>query len=246
MRIAPLQARLLIFNSRDFPRRSLLATNRDDYRLLKASPDLVMEQERWFTGKWAGFGKIFSVKNGYRTFRPIKDAVSGLIFATKVFKFTHIAHFSYRGHSAVPYICSYRTYMGQVMRVGNTGRRITFVNVHPTPSAFSNRFPDGSIRKRSAQKAWHTYMNRVRAFTENQLKAGRDYLIIGGDFNAHEDKLREIFGTTFAGRQVQYVTSSATKIDHFIVFGDIRIIQDRLVTGTTSDHKALYIDVEFN
>lgn len=241
-----MKARVLIHNNRGFPKQKLSKVNEGDYLVKQVKPDLVLEAERWFVTQWGGFRKIFNALDGYNIFRPASSSVAGLISARKMSKFRHLAHFAYMGHGAVPYICNYRTYMGEVCMLGDTGKTTTYINVHPTPSAFSSRFPDGSIRKKAAQKAWYLYMARVKTFAERQItQGGRDYVIIGGDFNASRRRVQAEFGSQLGGKAVSIFTSpSGYQIDHIVVVGSVRAL-DSDVINTPSDHDAFWVDLEF-
>lgn len=241
-----MKVRLLIFNNKGFPKRSRKAVNLDDYKVLEAKPDVVMEQERWFTSQWRGFKVIFSLARGFLTHRPKTSAVAGLIQAHNTKLFTRISAFSYYGHSALSGICNYRTYAGEVLKINKTNRTLTYINVHPTPSAWGSRFPEGSLRKKLARRAWYKYMNRVKAFALRQLQGGRDYVVIGGDFNAKLDVLVEYFGTKLAGKTVRIYTSPWNhEIDHIIVIGNVKKYLQDTVDTVTSDHRPFYVDLEF-
>lgn len=246
--IPDVEVRVTTFNNKGFPKMKRSKVNIGDYKVRDdIKPDILLEQERWFSDQLNGFAKIFSRAKGYRTYSPVGTA--GTITAANIYKFQHLSRFNFRLHYAVPYVCAARKFTGEVCAVKRNnvqiGRSATYLSAHLTPSAFSSRFPDGSIRKRTAQREWHRGMRNLKSFVEKQIAGGRDYVFIGMDANAQAWRIREYFNGKIGGKPVQVFTSpSGYKIDHIIIIGNVEVLGDPWVTpGTPSDHDPFTVKV---
>lgn len=244
--IPPVELTITTFNNKGFPKQRQINVNRGDYAVRDdIKPDILLEQERWFSDQLNGFKKIFNRDLGYRTYSPI--GIAGTITAANIYKLQHIVHFNYRLHYTVPYVCASRKFTGEVCHVKANnkpnGKTLTFMSAHLTPSAWSSRFPDGSVRKRTAQREWHRGMRNLKAFAERQIAGGRDYIVIGGDFNASAWRIREYFKGTIGDLPIRIVTS-ANKIDHIIIIGHAEVVgRPWNLPGTPSDHDPFSVKV---
>lgn len=234
------------FNNKGYPKIATHYINKGDYMVRdQINPDILLEQERWHLNQWPGFKKIFSAAYGYDTHRPKASVVSGTIVANKTTTLRSLFQFSKLAHVAVPGVCNYRNYTGRGVLIKGTQykRRLTYASIHLTPSAFSARFPSGSRRRRLAQRAWYAGMRRLKGFAHDQIVNGkRDFVVIGGDFNAKRWRLEEYFGKSIGGKPVHIFTSQhGYKIDHIVVIGHIRFIEDDFLNGTPSDHAPFWV-----
>lgn len=237
------------FNNKGFPKMSRADVNEGDLLVRdEVSPDFLMEQERWLAGQLEGFRRIFRKEKGYYTYTPARTLVSGTIVARKIGVSKHLASFSIRGHAAVPFVCSYRCFTGQRVQVMVRGQKkqLLYITVHPTPNAWSNKYKDGSRRKKAAQKAWYAYMHALRIFVQRHVENGVDYVIIGGDFNAKPDKVYEIFQSAFMGQLCQTFTCRSTMIDHIIVIGNIKVLRTGNTADVPSDHDPFWALLQLN
>lgn len=239
--------RVCTFNNRGFPKMSRAKVKKGDEMVQFAiDPDLLMEQERWFAVQLVAFSNVFSKVLGYITYTPVASLLSGTVVARKWKRLRRVRAFTKFGHPKIPFVCNYRNFTGEVVRLIEMDghKTLTYISAHPTPGAWGDRFPEGSYRKKLCQRMWTMYMNRLVDFLLSHFENGRDYAIVGMDGNARVDKIREVFGSRLAGKKVTILTSDTSHIDHLVIIGNFRIHDKGTLPGTPSDHDPFWADVE--
>lgn len=224
------------FNNKGYLPMLLSKVNKGDYTFKSFALDLFGEQERWVPGQLGGFRKIFAAPF-FSLFAPLTK--SGTVVGHRTTMFERLTTFRFHASNAVRGVAGGRKFTGEVLKFKEHGATLTHFSLHPPPSAWSDRFKDGSRTKRALQREWWNAMNAAKSFAANQIRGGRDFVVIETDANASHAKVREALGREIAGKPVHIFTSKhGYKIDHIVVIGEIgKVVWEDSSKPVPSDHR---------
>lgn len=226
------------FNVRAFPAMAQKRVRQDIVSAKKQDADFYAWQEFWLKRYRTSLRNVFAGTR-WGNFAPDGPlANAGTCLTYKRSRMDYQSSGQFKMHGAVAFVCSHRYARYVRAKDSLTGKRITFISAHPTPSAFSNRL--SVKRKRKARAAWEQGMKRLRSFAASEARAGRT-VVIGMDANAKPWEINRVFGNECGGKPVRIRTSPATHIDHVVIIGNVQLLDYYTGKGQNSDHPAYMV-----
>lgn len=235
MSAAPI--RFCTFNVKNFPPMRPLAVWRDFKLAGDQAAAVYGFQELWSPNYRLALARRFPRP---RWDRKVTLGPAGTAVTWDTTRFAVRWTFNHQLHGPVKGVCRQRKITGAVLRDRGTGSDLVVISVHPTPSAFSNRFREA--KRRQVERVWRAGMVELRDFIAHHVRMGR-HVVVLGDFNANRDKVRGALGWKIAGQPARIKTTGhGWKIDHIVLVGRWEIARGRTVGGHRSDHAPYVVE----